>query len=189
MSESSNHPDRNAAPHTVPPDEALPRKSASPLLWVLVLLALLAVLFYFMTRRDTVVPPPVPATPIGETSDAAPVETAPPTATAARREAPTQRRQPAAARNRDARPLQQPAPEYPVAAMRAGDEGTVLVRAEIDASGKPSNVELAKRSRSRDLDRAALAAVRNWTFEPAIRDGKAVASTVQVPVDFRLDRQ
>ena len=65
--------------------------------------------------------------------------------------------------------------------MRAGDEGTVLVRAEIDASGKPSNVELAKRSRSRDLDRAALAAVRNWTFEPAIRDGKAVASTVQVP--------
>ena len=73
--------------------------------------------------------------------------------------------------------------------MRAGDEGTVLVRAQIDASGKPGNVELAQRSRSRDLDRAALAAVRKWTFEPAIRDGKAVASTVQVPVDFRLDTQ
>ena len=187
MSEPLNHPDRNTATRTVAPDEAPPRKGASPILWVLVLLALLAVLFYFMTRRDTVVPPPVPATPIG---DATPVETAPPpAATAARREAPAQRRQPAVQRNRDARPLQQPAPEYPVAAVRAGDEGTVLVRAQIDASGKPGNVELAQRSRSRDLDRAALAAVRKWTFEPAIRDGKAVASTVQVPVDFRLDRQ
>ena len=189
MSEPLNHPDRNTAARTVAPDEAPPRKGASPILWVLVLLALLAVLFYFMTRRDAVAPPPAPATPIGDTT---PVETTPPAATAARREAretPAQRRQPAVARNRDARPLQQPAPDYPVAAMRAGDEGTVLVRAEIDASGKPSNVELAKRSRSRDLDRAALAAVRKWTFEPAIRDGKAVASTVQVPVDFRLDTQ
>jgi len=187
MSEPLNHPDRNTAARAVPPDEAPPRKGASPLLWVLVLLALLAVLFYFMTRRDTAVPPPEPATPIGDTT---PVETAPPAATAARRETPTQRRQPAAAaRDRDARPLQQPAPEYPIAAVRAGQEGTVLVRAEIDASGKPGNVELAQRSRSRDLDRAALAAVRTWTFEPAIRDGKAVASTVQVPVDFRLDTQ
>ena len=53
----------------------------------------------------------------------------------------------------------------------------------------PGKVELAQRSRSRDLDRAALAAVRGWTFEPALRDGKPVASTVQVPVDFRLATQ
>ena len=186
MSEPLNHPERGNAPRAMPSDE-VPRKDASPVLWIVVLLALLALLFYFMSRRDTVLPPPEPATPIG---DAAPVETAPPpAATAARREAPAQRRQPAVQRNRDARPLQHPAPEYPVAAARAGDEGTVLVRAQIDASGKPGNVELAQRSRSRDLDRAALAAVRQWTFEPAIRDGKAVASTVQVPVDFRLDRQ
>lgn len=186
MSESLNHPERGNAPRAMPSDE-VPRKDASPVLWIVVLLALLALLLYFMSRRDTALPPPEPTTPIG---DATPVETAPaPAATAARREAPAQRRQPAVQRNRDARPLQQPAPEYPVAAMRAGDEGTVLVRAQVDANGKPGNVELVQRSRSRDLDRAALAAVRKWTFEPAVRDGKAVASTVQVPVDFRLDRQ
>ena len=57
------------------------------------------------------------------------------------------------------------------------------------APSQPTAVELAQRSRSRDLDRAALAAVRGWTFEPALRDGKPVASTVQVPVDFRLATQ
>ena len=190
MSESSNHPERNAAPYAAPPQEALPRKSASPVLWIVVLLALVAVLFYFLNRRDAVVPPAVPVTPIGDTTpvDSAPPATTPP-AIGARRETPVERRQPAVQRDRDARPLSQPAPEYPATAMRAGDEGTVLVRVEIDASGKPGNVALAQRSRSRDLDRAALAAVRNWTFEPAIRDGQAVASTVQVPVDFKLDRQ
>ena len=186
MSEPLNHPDRNAASRALA-DDAPPRKGANPLLWIVVLLALLAVLFYFMSRRDATAPPPEPTTPIGEV--VAPVETAPPAATARQQPPASERRQPAVERNRDARPLQQPAPEYPVAALRAREEGTVLVRAEIDASGKPGNVALAQRSRSRDLDRAALAAVRNWTFEPAIRDGKAVASTVQVPVDFRLDQQ
>lgn len=187
MSESLNHPDRNTV-HAVPADESRPHKGTSPLLWVVLLLALLAVLFYFMTRSGPVAPTTEPVAPIGDTT---PTDTATPatTATANRPATPAQRRQAAVPRDRDARPLQQPAPEYPVAAVRAGDEGTVLVRVEIDAAGKPGNVELAQRSRSRDLDRAALSAVRNWTFEPAIRDGKAVASTVQVPVDFRLDTQ
>jgi protein TonB len=91
--------------------------------------------------------------------------------------------------DRDPRPVAQAQPEYPAAAFRAGEEGTVMVRADIDVNGNPTNVEVAKRSGSRDLDRAARDAVRKWRFEPAMKNGKAVAATVQVPVEFRLERQ
>lgn len=89
---------------------------------------------------------------------------------------------------RNARPLPGNAPpQYPLRALRSGIEGTVLVRVEIDAQGVPTQVSLEHRSGNRDLDRAALDAVRNWRFQPALRNGKAEASAVQVPVDFVLD--
>ena len=88
---------------------------------------------------------------------------------------------------RNARPLPGNAPpQYPLRALRSGIEGTVLVRVEIDAQGKPTQVDLEHRSGNRDLDRAALSAVRGWRFQPALRDGKPAASAVQVPVDFVL---
>ena len=91
-------------------------------------------------------------------------------------------------RTRNAHPLaDNPPPRYPTSALRSGIEGTVLVRAEIDADGTPVDVGIARRSGNRELDRAALNAVRGWRFQPALRDGKAVASAVQVPVDFVLE--
>ncbi len=83
-------------------------------------------------------------------------------------------------------PGQTPAPEYPPAAMRSGDQGTVLVRVEVGADGVPTSVEVAQRSGSRDLDRAAVNAVRQWRFQPAQRDGQAVAGAVTVPIDFKM---
>jgi outer membrane biosynthesis protein TonB len=32
-------------------------------------------------------------------------------------------------------------------------------------------------------------AVRKWQFKPALKDGKAIASTVDVPVEFKLGQQ
>src|SRR5690606_19355966 len=89
--------------------------------------------------------------------------------------------------DRDALPLGQPAPVYPASAPRAGEQGTVVLQAAVRADGRPGNIEVARRSGSSDLDRAAVEAVRGWTFEPAIRNGEPVASSVQVPVEFRLD--
>ncbi|PBS14242.1 energy transducer TonB, partial [Lysobacteraceae bacterium NML93-0792] len=94
---------------------------------------------------------------------------------------------PAVAADRDARPLEQPGPVYPPAAARSREEGTVVVLAQVGADGRPTDVSVETRSRSRDLDRAAVDAVRNWTFEPAIRNGRPAASAVRVPVDFTLD--
>ncbi len=175
-----------------PPPSEPPRKSASPLIWILLLIALIAFAWYFYSQRAPVTPPAEQTTPpaadIGSQQEAAAEQER--EAAAAReerqREKPAQRRVPA---DRDPSPLARVQPEYPAAALRTREEGTVLVRAEVDALGNPTNVDIAKRSGSRDLDRAAMAAVRKWKFEPAMKGGKAVASTVQVPVDFTLEEQ
>ncbi|WP_369938089.1 energy transducer TonB [Xanthomonas tesorieronis] len=79
----------------------------------------------------------------------------------------------------------QPPPRYPSAALRRGDSGTVVVRVEVDASGNPGGVALVKRSGSRDLDRAAMEAVRRWRFRPAQQKGQAVAGSLEIPFDFK----
>jgi protein TonB len=79
-------------------------------------------------------------------------------------------------------------PEYPQAAQRAGQQGTVIVRASCSATGVVEDVALAQSSGFPLLDEAALEAVRHWTFAPATLDGVAVASFVRVPVDFVLRR-
>lgn len=80
---------------------------------------------------------------------------------------------------------QMPPPRYPPAALRRGDRGTVVVRVQVDAAGHPAGVALVQRSGSRDLDRAAMEAIRNWRFQPAQRDGHAVAGEIEVPFDFK----
>ncbi|MGH8062509.1 MAG: energy transducer TonB [Pseudoxanthomonas sp.] len=83
---------------------------------------------------------------------------------------------------------QMPPPRYPGAALRRGESGTVLVRVEVDASGMPAGVALVQRSGSRDLDRAAMEAVREWRFQPAQRNGQAIAASLVIPIDFKADR-
>ena len=83
---------------------------------------------------------------------------------------------------------QMPSPRYPAAALRRGESGTVLVRVEVDTAGMPAGVALVQRSGSRDLDRAAMETVREWRFQPAQRNGKAIAASLVIPIDFKADR-
>jgi protein TonB len=80
-------------------------------------------------------------------------------------------------------------PPYPAAALRRGAEGEVLVRVQVGSDGRVGRLELARSSGDRDLDRAALAAVRGWRFQPAQTAGAPVAAWVVVPVVFQLDRR
>ncbi|WP_223619518.1 energy transducer TonB [Lysobacter sp. ESA13C] len=77
------------------------------------------------------------------------------------------------------------APRYPAGALRRGEGGTVVLRVNVGADGLPEEVEVARHSGSRELDRAALVAVRDWRFRPATRDGREVASVVEQPVEFK----
>jgi len=83
---------------------------------------------------------------------------------------------------------QSPPPVYPPAALRRGETGTAIVRIQVDAEGLPGGVALIQRSGSRDLDRAAMEAVRKWRFQPAIEDGEPIAGSVDIPVEFNLQR-
>ena len=85
-------------------------------------------------------------------------------------------------------PGQSPKPAYPREALRGGEGGLVVLRVTVGPDGKPTKVDFARRSRVRELDRAAHDAVMRWRFTPAVRNGKAVSSTVLVPVEFTPDR-
>ncbi|HET6913471.1 MAG TPA: energy transducer TonB [Rhodanobacteraceae bacterium] len=81
-------------------------------------------------------------------------------------------------------------PDYPVAAIREGVQGTVLLRVLVDATGKPIQVLVLKSSGSRDLDNAAREHVlAAWRFHPAQRDGHAIQAWAQVPVKFSLSNR
>ncbi|PMR87368.1 energy transducer TonB [Xanthomonas arboricola pv. juglandis] len=80
---------------------------------------------------------------------------------------------------------QMPPPRYPSAALRRGDAGDVVVRVDVDAAGNPGGVTLVQRSGSRDLDRAAMEAVRHWRFHPAQRNGQPIAGSLDIPFEFK----
>jgi len=56
----------------------------------------------------------------------------------------------------------------------------------VDASGKPSKIEVRTSSGSARLDEAASAAVWRWEFVPARRGDETVAAWVLVPISFSL---
>lgn len=103
---------------------------------------------------------------------------------------PVERPRPVESVTREARPIpgQTPAPEYPGRALMRGEGGTTLVIVHIGPDGVPTSTELAQSSGSRDLDRAAQAAVRRWRFEPATDNGRPTVGRAVVPIDFRPDR-
>lgn len=75
-------------------------------------------------------------------------------------------------------------PEYPQDAFVKKVEGVVHVEILIDASGR---VVRARVTRSVPLlDAAAVAAVRQWVFAPAVQGGRPVATVALAPVTFTL---
>jgi periplasmic protein TonB len=77
-------------------------------------------------------------------------------------------------------------PTYPESARRAGIEGTSLLRFEITEGGTVNKITVEKSAGHEELDRAAMAAVKQWRFDPARRGAQAVAVWVTLPVRFEL---
>lgn len=79
---------------------------------------------------------------------------------------------------------QNPPPAYPALARLRGQEGIVIINAEILPEGTAGIVKIKSSSGYAALDQSALDAVRTWTFEPARKRGRSVASWVDIPVRF-----
>jgi TonB family protein len=75
-------------------------------------------------------------------------------------------------------------PVYPPLAKQSNIEGDVLVSADVDATGKVVGAKAV--SGPMYLRQAALDAVRNWKYEPAISNGKPTAAQVSIKLQFRL---
>lgn len=86
----------------------------------------------------------------------------------------------------DADYLDNPKPAYPAISRRMGEEGKVVLRVQVAASGLPTEVTLHAGSGSPRLDQAALDTVRRWKFVPARFGDEAVAASVLVPIVFSL---
>lgn len=84
-----------------------------------------------------------------------------------------------AAANADLKPIKRVEPEYPVDAARSRTEGFVEVEFTVDATGKVESVSVVNARPSRTFERAAVKAVKQWTFAPGGGRGK-------VRLDFKL---
>ena len=78
-----------------------------------------------------------------------------------------------------------PDPEYSEEARKAKYQGTVVLWVVVGADGRPHDLRVT-RSLGLGLDEKAMEAVRTWKFEPAKKDGQAVAVQVNIEVNFRL---
>lgn len=163
---------------------------ASPMLWLLLLAAVVAFAWwYFANRADTtqVVAPDL-AIIEGTAQDAEAERDTAAQAQAAsgRSSAPGKAVATTAPRASEPQLLSAKLPRYPADERRRGVQGDVTLRIGVNANGFPTDVDYASRSGNRALDRAAMTAAQNWRFQPAMRGGQPVASTVNVPVAFRL---
>ena len=77
-------------------------------------------------------------------------------------------------------------PEYTDDARNSRIEGAVLLQVEINEKGIPTEAKVT-RSLNNGLDRKAIEAVLKWRFKPALKDGKPVASSAKIEINFRIN--
>jgi len=83
------------------------------------------------------------------------------------------------------RAIFQPEPEFSEEARKAKFQGVCTLALIVGADGRPSNIRVVG-SLGMGLDEKAIEAVRNWKFEPAMKDGHPVRVEIDVEVDFHL---
>jgi len=77
-------------------------------------------------------------------------------------------------------------PVYPNLARKRGQQGTVVLQVLVNGQGRVDDLRLNASSGHSMLDRAAVAAVKKWIFEPGRQGNKTVPMWVRVPVTFEL---
>ncbi len=79
-------------------------------------------------------------------------------------------------------------PEYPEDARKKGITGKVIIEAEVKPDGTPGNITVKEGIPGYPaFDDKAIEAVKQWRFRPGTRDGRPVAATVMIPLEFSLD--
>ncbi len=80
-------------------------------------------------------------------------------------------------------------PQYPPSALMREVEGYVDVMFEVAIDGSVQNPVVIEANPPRVFDRAALAAVSRWRFQPVVREGRPVVVLAQVHMEFNLPEE
>jgi periplasmic protein TonB len=80
--------------------------------------------------------------------------------------------------------LRSVSPQYPQEAFVKKIEGTVVLEILIDSTGRVAWARVVTSIPA--LDGAAIATVKQWLFEPAVKRGRHVATLARAPVAFRI---
>ncbi len=78
-------------------------------------------------------------------------------------------------------------PEYPAMSRRLGEQGRVVLRVELDETGRVVAARVKETSGFRRLDDAGLVAVKTWHCNAPTRDGQAVKAIALQPFNFVLE--
>jgi TonB family protein len=82
-------------------------------------------------------------------------------------------------------PIATPDPEYTEEARNAKTQGTCVLSMIVDNEGHPRDIRVV-RGLGFGLDAKAIEAVKQWRFQPAMKDGQPVNVQISVEVGFRL---
>jgi TonB family protein len=83
-------------------------------------------------------------------------------------------------------PILMPKPNYPPLAARQRQGGTVILSVLVDENGVVRDVKVLRGIKpDLGLDAAAVAAVRNWRYKPATKDGVKVKTWFTQPIPFK----
>ncbi len=82
-------------------------------------------------------------------------------------------------------PVSTPDPEYTEQARLAKTQGTCVLWLIVDDQGHPRDIRVV-RGLGFGLDAKAIDAVKQWRFQPAMKDGRPVNVQISVEVGFRL---
>jgi protein TonB len=80
----------------------------------------------------------------------------------------------------------QASPHYPSSLIQEGITGEVIVDFIVDSTGEVRNVS-AIRSTNRGFEASAIEAVGKWKFRAGRKDGHAVNTHIQVPIEFSIN--
>lgn len=83
--------------------------------------------------------------------------------------------------------LNNPRPPYPALSKRLGEQGKVVVRVFIEATGTATQAEVRSSSGYERLDQTALQTVLKWRYAPGKRNGVAEGMWFNVPISFVLE--
>lgn len=82
--------------------------------------------------------------------------------------------------------IKSPFPEYPQDLLDAGIEGTVIIDFTVNKKGKVVE-PLIVQSQGEEFDKASLACIKRWRFQPILKDGKPVDARLRQSFEFRLE--